>query len=127
MINYKTENFVERVKEITGGKKCDVVYDSVGKDTYPGSLDCLRPRGLMVSFGNASGAVPPVNIGILQAKGSLYLTRPTLATHIASRSDLLERANTLFDMVKSADRTMRIGEVRVLEKSGGKSGTHDLR
>ena len=101
VINYSRENFVERVKSITGGKGLPVVYDAVGKSTWDGSLDCLRPRGLMVSFGNASGAVPPVNIGILQAKGSLYLTRPTLATHIASRSDLLERASTLFDMVKS--------------------------
>jgi NADPH2:quinone reductase len=101
VINYSRENFVERVKSITGGKGLPVVYDAVGKSTWEGSLDCLRPRGLMVSFGNASGAVPPVNIGILQTKGSLYLTRPTLATHIASRADLVERANTLFDMVKS--------------------------
>lgn len=101
VINYSRENFVERVKAITGGKGVPVVYDSVGKNTWEGSLDCLRPRGLMVSFGNASGAVPPVNIGILQAKGSLYLTRPTLATHIASRADLVERSNSLFEMVKS--------------------------
>jgi NADPH2:quinone reductase len=100
VINYSRENFVERVKSITGGKGLPVVYDAVGKTTWEGSLDCLRPRGLMVSFGNASGAVAPVNIGILQAKGSLYLTRPTLATHIASRADLVERANSLFDMVK---------------------------
>jgi NADPH2:quinone reductase len=101
VINYSRENFVERVKAITGGKGLPVVYDAVGKSTWEGSLDCLRPRGLMVSFGNASGAVPPVNIGILQTKGSLYLTRPTLATHIASRADLVERANSLFEMVKS--------------------------
>jgi len=101
VINYSRENFVERVKSITGGKGLPVVYDAVGKTTWEGSLDCLRPRGLMVSFGNASGAVPPVNIGIFQAKGSLYLTRPTLATHIASRADLVERANSLFDVVKS--------------------------
>lgn len=100
-INYSRENFVERVKAITGGKGVPVVYDSVGKNTWEGSLDCLRPRGLMVSFGNASGAVPPVNIGILQTKGSLYLTRPTLATHIASRADLVERSNSLFEVVKS--------------------------
>jgi NADPH2:quinone reductase len=100
VINYSRENFVERVKSITGGKGLPVVYDAVGKTTWEGSLDCLRPRGLMVSFGNASGAVAPVNIGILQAKGSLYLTRPTLATHIASRADLVERASSLFDMVK---------------------------
>ena len=101
VVNYSRENFVERVKGITGGKGLPVVYDAVGKTTWEGSLDCLRPRGLMVSFGNASGAVAPVNIGILQTKGSLYLTRPTLATHIASRADLVERANSLFEMVKS--------------------------
>jgi NADPH:quinone reductase len=101
VINYSRENFVERVKALTGGKGVPVVYDSVGKNTWEGSLDCLRPRGLMVSFGNASGAVPPVNIGILQTKGSLYLTRPTLATHIANRADLVERANALFEAVAS--------------------------
>ncbi len=101
VINYSRENFVERVKAITGGKGLPVVYDAVGKTTWDGSLDCLRPRGLMVSFGNASGAVPPVNLGILSTKGSLYVTRPTLATHIASRADLVERSSSLFDMVKS--------------------------
>jgi NADPH2:quinone reductase len=106
VINYSSENFVERVKEITGGKGVPVVYDSVGKTTWEGSLDCLRPRGLMVSFGNASGAVPPVNIGILSTKGSLYLTRPTLATHVATRQDLEETAGSLFDAVKS-------GKVRI--------------
>lgn len=101
VIVYTRENFVERVKEITGGKGVPVVYDSVGKTTWEGSLDCLRPRGLMVSFGNASGAVPPVNIGILSTKGSLYVTRPTLVTHIATRTDLEETAGSLFDAVKS--------------------------
>jgi NADPH2:quinone reductase len=101
VVNYSTENFVERVAAITGGKKVPVVYDSVGKSTWEGSLDCLRPRGLMVSFGNASGAVPPVNLGILSTKGSLYVTRPTLATHIATRADLVERSEALFDVVKS--------------------------
>jgi len=101
VINYNTENFVEKVKSLTGGKGVPVVYDSVGKTTWEGSLDCLRPRGLMVSFGNASGPVPPVNIGILQQKGSLYLTRPTLATYIASRADLEETARSLFDVVSS--------------------------
>ena len=101
LINYSTEDFVKRVKEITGGKGVPVVYDSVGKTTWDGSLDCLRPRGLIVSFGNASGPVPPVNLGILSTKGSLYVTRPTLATHIASRADLVERSNALFDIVKS--------------------------
>jgi NADPH:quinone reductase len=101
VINYSTENFVERVKEITKGKKVPVVYDSVGKTTWEGSLDCLQPRGLMVSFGNASGPVAPVNLGILPAKGSLYVTRPTLATHIASRADLVKRSTDLFNAVKS--------------------------
>jgi NADPH2:quinone reductase len=101
VINYSTENFVERVKEITKGKKVPVVYDSVGKTTWDGSLDCLQPRGLMVTFGNASGPVPPVNLGILPAKGSLYVTRPTLATHIASREDLVKRSTDLFNAVKS--------------------------
>jgi NADPH:quinone reductase len=100
VINYSRENFVERVKSITGGKGVPVVYDAVGKTTWDGSLDCLRPRGLMVSFGNASGAVPPVNLGILSTKGSLYVTRPTLATHIASRAELVERSSSLFEMVK---------------------------
>jgi NADPH2:quinone reductase len=103
VVNYSTENFVERVKAITGGKGVPVVYDSVGKSTWEGSLDCLRPRGLIVSFGNASGPVPPVNLGILSTKGSLYVTRPTLATHIASRADLVERSNALFDVVKSGN------------------------
>jgi NADPH2:quinone reductase len=101
VINYSRENFLERVKEITKGKKLPVVYDAVGKTTWDGSLDCLQPRGLMVSFGNASGAVPPVNLGILSAKGSLYVTRPTLATHIATRADLVKRSKDLFEVVKS--------------------------
>ncbi|MGQ0544545.1 MAG: quinone oxidoreductase family protein [Betaproteobacteria bacterium] len=101
VVNYSRENFVERVKEITKGKKLPVVYDAVGKTTWEGSLDCLRPRGLMVSFGNASGAVPPVNLGVLSAKGSLYVTRPTLVHHIAGRADLLARSKALFDAVKS--------------------------
>ena len=101
VINYSKENFVEKVKAITGGKGVPVVYDSVGRTTWEGSLDSLRPRGLIVSFGNASGPVAPVNLGILASKGSLYVTRPTLATHIATRADLLERANALFEVVKS--------------------------
>lgn len=101
VINYSKENFVERVKSLTGGKGVPVVYDAVGKTTWEGSLDCLRPRGLMISFGNASGPVAPVNLGILSQKGSLYVTRPTLATYIASRSDLEETARSLFDVVKS--------------------------
>jgi NADPH2:quinone reductase len=101
VVNYSSENFVERVKEITRGKKVPVVYDSVGKSTWEGSLDCLQPRGLMVSFGNASGAVAPVNLGILASKGSLYVTRPTLNTYAASRADLVKRSTDLFNAVKS--------------------------
>jgi NADPH:quinone reductase len=101
VINYSQENFVEKVKALTAGKGVPVVYDSVGKTTWEGSLECLRPRGLMVSFGNASGPVPPVNLGILSAKGSLYVTRPTLATYIASRPELEETASSLFAVVKS--------------------------
>ncbi|MDP5021665.1 MAG: quinone oxidoreductase, partial [Burkholderiaceae bacterium] len=98
---YKDEDFSSRAREITDGKGVDVVYDSVGKSTWEGSLDCLSPRGLMVSFGNASGPVAPVNLGILAAKGSIYVTRPTLATYIATRADLVSRCNALFDMVTS--------------------------
>jgi NADPH:quinone reductase len=101
LINYTTENFAERVKALTEGKGVPVVYDSVGKSTWEGSLDCLSPRGLMVSFGNASGPVAPFNLGILAAKGSIYLTRPTLATYIAARADLVSRCNALFAMVTS--------------------------
>jgi len=101
VIDYTKENFVERVKEITGGKKLPVVYDSVGKTTWEGSLDCLRPLGLFVIFGNASGPVPPFNTQILAQKGSLYMTRPTLVTYIASRADLEARSASVFDAVKS--------------------------
>ena len=100
-INYSKENFVERVKEITGGKGVPVVYDSVGKDTFAGSLDCLAPLGMFVSFGNASGAVPPFEPAILSAKGSLYYTRPTLMTYNAKREDLVMSAGRLFEVVLS--------------------------
>jgi NADPH2:quinone reductase len=100
VINYKSEDFAARVKEMTSGAGVDVVYDSVGRDTFPKSLDCLKPRGLWVSFGNASGPVPPFEIGILSAKGSLYATRPTLATHIATREALQEAASDLMTMVE---------------------------
>lgn len=99
-INYRTENFVERVKELTGGRGVDVVYDAIGKDTFPASLDCLRPRGLWVSFGAASGPIDAFDIGILSKKGSLYATRPTLFTHVATRASLQESASDLFDLVE---------------------------
>ena len=99
VINYRSEDFVARVAEITGGKKCAVVYDGVGKDTFMKSLDCVRPRGMVALFGNASGKVEPLDLGILAAKGSLFVTRPTLDTHVATREDLVATANDLFDVV----------------------------
>lgn len=97
VINYRREDFVARVREITGGKGCDVVYDSIGKDTFPGSLDCLKPRGLWVSFGNASGPVPPFELTAL--KGSLFVTRPTLMAYTATHAELAANAAELFDMM----------------------------
>ena len=98
-INYKTEHFVERVQEFTNGAGVPVVYDSVGKDTFTASLDCLRPRGLMVSFGQSSGAIPPFSPGVLATKGSLFLTRPTLVHYTSTREELVATANQLFDVV----------------------------
>ncbi len=105
---YTREDFVARVKEITNGKGVPVVYDSVGKDTFMRSLDCLRPLGMMVSFGNSSGPVAPFEAGILAQKGSLYLTRPTLVTYTAVRSDLLATANDLFEIVASGKVTIEV-------------------
>ena len=99
VINYSTEDFVARVAEITNGQKCDVVYDGVGKDTFLKSLDCARPRGLVALFGNASGKVEPLDLGILAAKGSLFVSRPTLDTYVATREDLVATADELFDVV----------------------------
>ena len=110
VINYKTENFVERVAEITGGEKCDVVYDSVGKDTFPGSLDCLKPMGMWVSFGQSSGLVPPFPVSLLQQKGSLFATRPTTAHYFAKRPDLESAAKNLFDVMLSGAVKPDIGQ-----------------
>ena len=96
---YTKEDFVARVNEITGGKKCPVLYDSVGKDTFAKSLDCIQMRGLLVLFGNASGPVDALNTGLLAAKGSLYVTRPTLASYTANRDELKAAAKELFDLV----------------------------
>jgi NADPH2:quinone reductase len=96
VINYRTEDFVARVKELTGGAGVEVVYDGNGKDTFEASLDCLRPFGVMVSFGNASGPVSIPDLGILARKGSLYVTRPTGAAYFARRQDLLTAADALF-------------------------------
>ncbi len=109
-INYRTEDFVTRVRELTQGQGCDVVYDSVGKDTFPASLDCLKPRGLWVSFGNASGAITAFDIGVLAAKGSLFATRPTLMNYTQDRKDLLTSANDLFDVVQNGAVKININQ-----------------
>lgn len=101
VIDYSKDDFVAAVAEITGGKKCDVVYDAVGADTFAGSLDCLRPRGMFVSFGNSSGPVPPFPLALLSQKGSLFATRPTLFAYIATRAELEASADALFDVVSS--------------------------
>ncbi|MDX2021814.1 MAG: quinone oxidoreductase [Deltaproteobacteria bacterium] len=108
-IVYGRENFVERVHEITGGKKASVVYDGVGKDTFDGSLDCLRPRGMMVLFGQSSGKVPPFDLGLLAAKGSLFITRPSLFAYTASRAELEACAKSLIDVVARKVVTIPIG------------------
>ena len=110
VIDYSREDFVARVKDITGGKGVKVVYDSVGKDTFEGSLNCLQPFGLMASFGNASGPVPPFAPGILGPKGSLYITRQTLFTHIATREATQQMADDLFAVVGSGAVKIRIAQ-----------------
>lgn len=110
VVNYRETDFVKAVAEITGGRKCDVVYDSVGKDTFEGSLDSLRPRGMLVSFGQSSGPVPPFNLGILSQKGSLFLTRPTLFAYIATRAELEESAAALFEVVRSGAVKIRVNQ-----------------
>jgi len=109
------EKFVDRVKEITRGGGVPVVYDGVGKDTFMDSLDCLAPLGLMAAFGNASGAIPPVNLGILAQKGSLFVTRPTLMTYTAKREDLVRAASELFAMVKSRKVKISINQTYPLK------------
>jgi len=117
-INYHTEDIVARVKQITGGAGVKVVYDSVGKDTFERSLDCLRPFGLMVSFGNASGPVPPIDVLRLSAKGSLYLTRPTVFSHLATRQSAQEMADDLFEVVQSGAVKIRIDQRYPLAEAG---------
>ncbi|MGH8434861.1 MAG: NADPH:quinone reductase, partial [Pseudomonas sp.] len=109
-IDYSRENVVERVRELTGGQKCPVVYDSVGKDTWETSLDCVAPRGLLVSFGNASGPVSGVNLGILAQKGSLFVTRPTLASYADSPARLQAMADELFAMIASGKLQLEINQ-----------------
>ncbi|MBX3597185.1 MAG: quinone oxidoreductase [Rhizobiaceae bacterium] len=118
VINYRDTDFVAAVREITGGKMCDVVYDSVGKDTYLGSLDCLRPMGMFVTFGQSSGAIPPFNTGLLAQKGSLFMTRPTLFTYIAKREDLEKSAAALFDVVGRGIVKININQTYALKDAG---------
>jgi NADPH2:quinone reductase len=99
VIEYRTEDFVTRVKEITNGKGVAVAYDAVGKDTFMKTLDCIAPRGMAVSFGNASGSVPPIDLAVLSSKGSLKLTRPTLMTYVHNRALLEPMAKDLFERV----------------------------
>jgi NADPH2:quinone reductase len=114
-IIYTRENFTQRVKEITGGAGVPVVYDSIGKDTFTGSLDCLQPLGLMVTFGNASGPVPPFDLGELSKRGSLLITRPTLFSYVGPRSDLVQSATELFDMVTSGKVKIEVNQTYALK------------
>ncbi len=114
-IIYTRENFVDRVKELTDGKGLPVVYDGVGKTTFMDSLDCLEPRGMMVSFGQSSGAADPLNAGILSQKGSLYLTRPTLMTYTAKREDLVASSGALFDVVQKGAVKIEVNQIFALK------------
>jgi len=114
-ILYRDEDFVARVKEITSGRMCDVVYDGIGKDTFPASLDCLRPLGTFVSFGSASGQIDAFNINILQTKGSLFATRPTLNHYTAKREDLVATANDLFKVVGSGAVKIPVNQTYALK------------
>jgi NADPH2:quinone reductase len=115
-INYRSDDFVARVKDLTDGKGVDVVMDAVGADTFDGSLDCLKPLGMMISFGNASGPVPPFNLGILGQKGSLKLTRPTLFTHIADHAACQAMAQHLFSKVLAGEVHIRIDQTFPLDQ-----------
>ncbi len=118
VINYKRENFAEKVRELTNGEGVSVVYDSIGKDTFTGSLDCLKPLGLMVSFGNASGPVPAFAPSELQARGSLFLTRPTLVHYVARREDLEATARSLFGVIASGEVKVAINQRYRLQDAG---------
>ena len=115
VINYKTESFVERVQELTDGQGCDVVYDSIGKDTFPGSLACLKPKGMWVSFGNASGPVPAFDLSEL--KGSLFACRPSLMAYTAERDDLVANANEVFAMLEAGKIKMSINQTFALSEA----------
>lgn len=114
-ILYRDEDFVAKVKEFTDGKMCDVVYDGIGKQTFPASLDCLKPLGMFVSFGSSSGPIDAFNIGLLQAKGSLFATRPTLNTYTAKREDLVMTAKDLFDVVASGKVKIPVSKTYALK------------
>ncbi len=118
VIDYGKEDFAARVRELTNGAGVDVVYDSVGKDTFPRSLDCLKPRGLFVSFGNSSGPVDAFNMGLLAQKGSLFATRPTLFAYIATRAELDACANSLFDVVQGNKVRININQTYPLAEAG---------
>ncbi|RUX46249.1 MAG: quinone oxidoreductase [Mesorhizobium sp.] len=118
VINYKEHDFVAGVAAITGGKKCDVVYDSVGNDTFPASLDCLKPLGMFVSFGQSSGPIPPFSMSLLAQKGSLYATRPTLFVYNARREDLVASAEALFGVVQSGAVEIKINQRYQLKDAG---------
>ena len=118
VINYSTQDFVAEVKRITGGKGADVVYDGVGKSTFEGSLNCLRPRGYMVLFGGASGAVPPFDPIVLSQKGSLFLTRPTLGHYTVSREEYEWRMNEVLNLVAKGDLKIHIGQTYKLAEAG---------
>ena len=117
VINTREEDFVAKVKDYTKGKGVDVVYNSIGKDTFPGSLDCLKPLGLWVSFGQSSGPVPPFDIILLSQKGSLFATRPSLNTYTASRKDLVATADDLFEIVASGKVRIAVNQTYPLEKA----------
>jgi NADPH2:quinone reductase len=123
-IIYTKENFVERVKEITNGAKLPVVYDSVGKDSFVNSLDCLHGRGMMVSFGNSSGSVPPFDLGMLGARGGLFITRPSLMHYTGTRDELVETANDLFQMVASGKVKIEVNQTYALADAA--QAHHDL-
>ncbi|WP_274629048.1 quinone oxidoreductase family protein [Arvimicrobium flavum] len=110
VINYSEQDFVAEVARITESQKCEVVYDSVGKDTFPGSLDCLKPFGMFVSFGQSSGPIAPFHLALLAQKGSLYATRPTLFTYIAKREDLETASEALFDVIARGIVNVRINQ-----------------
>ena len=118
VVNYRTQDFLVEVKRITGGRGVNVVYDSVGRDTFEKSLDSLVPRGMLVLFGQSSGPVPPFDPQLLNRKGSLFLTRPTLNDYVATRAELLARANALFDWIRDGALHVRIGAEFPLAKAG---------